>query len=101
MPHFVPNTDNPLYGTWVELPGPQRVNPSAVRAIWKARTQAKHLEGGLPLQQAQDDAAYETARMLGMTLRTVRVLCKLDPGSPLGQQRNNARAGKTTRPRRR
>lgn len=78
---FVPNTKNPLVGTWCDLPRQQRVAPSAVRTIWRARTITKVSEGGLPMASAKDAAAIETARMLGLSLRTVRALCHL-PSSP-------------------
>lgn len=77
---YVPNANNPLVGTWCDLHRQQRVAPSAIRAIWRARTITKHLEGGLPLAKAQDAAAIETASMLGLTLRTVRTFCNLPPG---------------------
>ena len=77
---YVPNPKNPLLGTWCDLPHRQRVNPSAVRAIWRERFTTKHLSGGIPLAQAREDAAAETATMLGLTLRTVRVFCKLERG---------------------
>lgn len=87
---FVPNMNNPLVGTWCDLPRQQRVAPNAVRTIWHARTLTKQVEGGMPLAQARDAAAIETARMLGLTLRTVRAFCHL-PHGPLNATRRVGR----------
>jgi len=96
---FVPNAKNPLVGTWCDLPRQQRVAPSAIRIIWRARTTTKHVEGGLPLAQAQDDAAAETASMLGLTLRTVRAFCNLPPGPQDAIRRVGRRGGRSGQPR--
>lgn len=75
---FVPNPKDPMWGTWCEVDRAPRVNPSAVRAIWRARMKNLHLEGGLPLRQAMEDAASTTASMLGLTERTVRIFVNLE-----------------------
>ena len=92
---FVPNAKNPLVGTWCDLPRQQRVNPSAVRAIWKARTMTKYIEARLPMACAKDAAAIETARMLGLTLRTVRAFCNLPPGPQDAIRRVEQRGGRS------
>jgi hypothetical protein len=75
---FVPNLKDPRWGSWCEVDRVPRVNPSAVRAIWRARMKNLHLEGGLPLRQAMEDAASTTASMLGLTERTVRIFVNLE-----------------------
>lgn len=92
---FVPNAKDPLIGTWCDLPRQQRVKPSAIRTIWRARTMTKYLEGGMPLTQAKDDAAAETASMLGLTLRTVRAFCNLPRGPQDAIGRVGRRGGRS------
>ena len=92
---FVPNAKDPLVGTWCDLPRQQRVAPSAIRTIWRARTMTKYLEGGMPLTQAKDDAAAETASMLGLTLRTVRAFCNLPSGPQDATRRVGRRGGRS------
>ena len=82
---YVPHPKNPLYGSWWEVDHRPRVKPSVVRVIYRARLGPK-LEAGLAPEDARPWAAEDTAHMLGLTLRTVRVFCGLEKG-----QRRKAR----------
>jgi len=98
---FVPNPKDPMWGTWCEVDRVPRVNPSAVRAIWRARMRNLHLEGRIPLRQAMEQAAGSTARMLGLTERTVRIFVNMERRNrkQAATRRDDGRGGRSGQPR--
>lgn len=75
---FIPNKKDPLYGAWCEVDSVPKVNPSAVRAIYRERRKNKIAEGGLDPAKASEDAISDVSSMLGLTEKTVRTFCRFD-----------------------
>lgn len=77
---FIPNKKDPLYGTWCEVDSVPKVNPSAVRAIYRERRKNKIVDGGISPDRASDYAIRDVAWMLGLTEKTVRAFCRIKQG---------------------
>ena len=75
---FIPNRKDPLYGAWCEVDSVPKVNPSAVRAIYRERRKNKIVEGGIDPAKATEYAVGDVASMLGLTEKTVRTFCHLE-----------------------
>lgn len=75
---FIPNKKDPLFGAWCEVDSVPKVNPSAVRAIYRERRKNKIVEGGLDPAKASEDAISDVSSMLGLTEKAVRTFCRFD-----------------------
>jgi hypothetical protein len=75
---FIPNKKDPLYGAWCDVDSVPKVNPSAVRAIYRERRKNKIVDGGIDPTKASAYAVSDVASMLGLTEKTVRTFCRIE-----------------------